>query len=127
MAASLGVHFMRMGIGMRTGGLSLGESLTANVPMPVFGVHGEYALTRDLHLRGGVEFFYVDLEDIDGFDFAGHLLDTRLGLEDDLLQHVGVGVGFNDFRLNMELDQGRVVGRANYEYQGLLLYLRTYF
>jgi hypothetical protein len=121
---SAGLHFMQVDFAIASdlgGGVS--ESFNANLPVPVLGLHGEYALGPRWKLYASAELLQVDI----GF-FRGLLQDNRLGIEHDLFDNVGWGVGYNSFNLNASVEGDRdLTAEMRYSFQGLMLYLRTYF
>ncbi len=118
--ASIGLHTMRLDTEFKTqtgGGFQ--ESFKATAPLPVLGLHGEYALSPKWKLLGSAEFFQIDMGTFDGF-----LADNRLSLEHNLFEHVGWGIGFNSFTLDASVEDDDLTADVEYAYQGLMIYVR---
>lgn len=119
--ASFGLHTMGIDFGIESTEFDVSEGFGVTVPLPVFGLHGEYALGERWKLLASAEFFQIDLGFAQGF-----LGDNRLALENDLFDHVGWGVAFSGFQLDAEVEDENLNADLEYAYQGLLLYLRCY-
>ena len=119
--ASLGLHTMGIDLALESPAFEVSESFRATAPLPVIGLHGEYALSERWKLPGSMELFQIDL----GFA-RGLVGDNRLAIEHDLLDHVGLGLAFNGFSLEAEIEDSPLTADLEYAYQGVLLYLRAY-
>lgn len=118
-----GLHTMQIDTAFKTVSGSVEESFDATAPLPVFGLHAEYALSRKWRMLGSIEFFQLDIG-----DFAGGLTDTLLAFEHDLFEHVGWGIAYNGFAMDAEFEgDGPLSADLVYQYQGALLYLRCYW
>ena len=73
-------------------------------------------------MRLSIEFLQVELG-----DFSGFIGDRTLALDHDLFEHVGWGLAYNGFDLDVEVEDDPLTADIEYGYQGLLLYVRTYF
>jgi len=95
------------------GGTSFqGESDSVTAPIPVFGLHGEFAISRQVFVRGSVEYFHISLDEQEG-----SLTDSRLTFDWYPLKHFGFGVGYNRFVADYE-DVGRGEIGFRYEFSG---------
>lgn len=119
---SAGLHTMRIDTAFATTTGTIEESFKATAPLPVFGLHSEYALSRKWRMLGSIEFFQLDIGDAEG-----GLTDVMLGLEHDLFEHVGWGFAYNGFNMDAKFEDGPLEADLVYQYQGLLLYLRCYW
>lgn len=121
--ASAGFHTMEIQTSLNASTLSVDESFRATVPLPVFGMYWEYSLSPSWKLLSSVEVLQLDI----GYA-RGYLSDTRLSLEHDLFEHFGWGFGYNGFKLDATIEgEGRLTGRVEYDFQGLMLFVRCYF
>jgi len=119
--ASFGLHTMGIDLALNSPEFEVSESFRATAPLPVFGLHGEYALSERWKLLASTELFQIDLGFAQGF-----VADNRLALEHDLFEHFGWGLAFNGFQLDGEFEDSPLTADLEYAYQGLLLYLRGY-
>ena len=65
-------------------------------------------------------------------DFEGSLFDAKAALEYNIWDHVGVGVGYDYFRLNIKSQGSKypgidLMGQIQFNYGGLLLYGKYFF
>jgi hypothetical protein len=65
-------------------------------------------------------------------EFKGSVLQTNAAVEYFPWKHLGFGLGYNSFNLNIEADgedypQIDFKGEINFRYIGLLLYTKLYF
>jgi hypothetical protein len=119
--ASFGFHTMAIDLGIESTSFAVDEGFRATAPLPVLGLHGEYALSERWKLLASIEMFQIDI----GFA-KGYLADNRLAIEHDLFDHVGWGFALNGFQLDAEFEDDSLTGDLEYAYQGLFLYLRLY-
>jgi hypothetical protein len=120
--ASFGIHSMGMQVSMDSADLSLDESFNQELPLPLLGLHGGYALSKTWSLLADVELMQVDLG-----NYRGYIGDNRLVLNHDSFEHVGWGVGLNGFRIDASAEGNDLKAQMNYGYQAVMVYLRFYF
>lgn len=121
-SASFGFHVMHIDTSIESVNGPSSGSFRAFAPLPVFGLHGSYALSPTWMLSASSEIFQIQYD-----QFGGFLGDNRLTLEHDTFDHFGWGLGFNGFRLDGSVDgQSNTEAHLDYGYQGLFLYLRFY-
>ena len=119
--ASFGLHTLGIDFAIDSAEFEVSEDFGVTVPLPVLGLHGEYALSERWKLLASAELFQIDLGFAQGF-----LADNRLALEHDLFDHFGWGLAFNGFQLDAEYEDSPLTADMEYAYQGAFLYLRAY-
>jgi len=121
--ASAGIHLMGLHTAIRSPTFAVSETFRVDAPLPLIGLHGSYALSDRWTLSASIEVLQFDLG-----DYRGFVNDNRLTLDHDTFDHFGWGVGFNGFRTSAhaEGDNG-LNADLEYGYQGLMIYLRTFF
>lgn len=118
--ASFGFHTMGLDIAMQTTAGTLSETFRQALPLPVLGLHGEYALSEKWRLLASVEILRINLD-----PFEGYLADNRLALEHDTWEHFGWGIGTNNFTIDAEAEgNGSLTADLEYAFSGIMLYLR---
>lgn len=118
---SAGLHTMGIDLGLDSTVGSVSESFDVTAPLPVIGLHGEYALSERWKILASSELFQIDI----GY-FSGYLQDNRLAIEHDLFEHMGWGVSLNGFQMGADMEDGPLRADVKYAYQGLIVYLRGY-
>lgn len=122
LGASLGLHMMGITFALESDVAQTSETFRATAPLPVVGLHGEYALSPTWKILASAELFQVDI----GFG-RGHLSDTSLAIEHEPWKHFGWGLGLNGFRLDADIEgDGPLSADLEYAYQGAFLYLRYF-
>ncbi len=117
-----------MPIRFSTSALHLSEVATHFVaPLPVLGLHTNFAIAPKLFLKQSIEILYLEIS-----DFKGSISDVNFKLEYNTWRHFGLGVGVNSYRLNITgsetssslLDFEGVIKTS---YTGLMFYGKFYF
>jgi hypothetical protein len=75
-----------------------------------------------LYLDAQGQWFAVELDDIDG-----SISDLRLGLKWMFSEHVGAGVGWNRFTIDVDATKNSFDGTFDWRYQGAQVFLTGSF
>ncbi len=120
--ASFGVHSMGLGVALDAAALSLSETFRQELPLPLFGLHGAYALSRKWALLADAEILQFDLG-----SYRGFVGENQLALNNDTFEHFGWGLSLSSFRVNGSAEgNGDLEADLDYGYQGVMLYLRYF-
>ena len=128
LAASIGLYVMPIDIDLDASGLvDVNEEENFTAPLPTFGLRADFAITPKWFLRSGFEIFYLEVK-----QFRGAIVGSNVALEYLPWKHVGFGLGFNSFNLNIQAngeDYPQIDFRGNikFNYAGLLLYAKMFF
>jgi hypothetical protein len=103
------------------------EEQNVTAPLPVLGLRFDFAITPKLFLKQGLDVFYMQYG-----NFQGSLIDAKVNVEYNIWKHVGVGVGYDYFRIMIKADGDNypgtnLVGQIQFNYGGLLLYGKYFF
>src|SRR5688572_1100001 len=107
LAGGIGVHYVDMGLGLDatlvaqggTSSRSLDENATTQAPLPVLGLRGLWRLPHDFYITAQVQYFYVQFD-----PYSGSLIDLKASLVWQFADHVGIGIGYNDFGFRFDID-----------------------
>lgn len=121
LGGSFGLHTMKLDLGIRSTAGSVEESFGVTAPLPLFGLHGTYALSRTWSLYASGEILKLEID-----NYGGTITDFRLGLDWDVFEHIGLGIELNAFNLAATLTDGPLSADLEYGYSGLGIYLRGY-
>jgi hypothetical protein len=98
------------------------KSNSVTAPLPVVGLSGEWAATSHLYVEGSAEVFGLRYQGIDG-----HWTLLWAGASWMFTHHFGVGVAYNRFQTNLNLNKGSFNGSLDFGYQGAVLYFKAGF
>lgn len=124
-SASAGLHYTQLEIGMSAkasanGGVIEGDiSKKGNVgaPLPAFGLRGMWGLPHDLWLDASAQFFALSIN-----EYSGNLQDYRVALVWQPKTWLGLGLGYNHFGVNVDIDKDRFKGSLNWTYRGPMIF-----
>lgn len=128
LAAGIGIYVMPMDYGLNaSGAIETGGSEKFTAPLPVVGLRMDIAVTPKWFFRTATQVFYLEYE-----KFTGSVLEFRAAVEYKPWQHVGIGMGFDTFGVQLEADGedwpgADFKGNVDFNYTGLQLYLRVFF
>jgi hypothetical protein len=98
------------------------KSSSLTTPLPVVGLSGEWAATPHLYVDASAQLFGLRYQGIDG-----HWTQLWAGATWMFNHHFGVGLAYNRFQTNLDLDKGSFNGRLNFGYQGAVLFVKGGF
>lgn len=130
LAVTAGVHYTQIEPSLQITG-SVGNAdvevgregkAEADMPLPVFGLRGMWHLGRDFYLDAHAQYFYLSL---DGND--GSLSDLRAALTWNPRSWFGLGVGYNRFTSDLDVDIDSFDGKMEWSYSGpQIFYVATF-
>jgi outer membrane protein len=96
--------------------------VSAKTPLPTFGAAATVAIGNRWRLDAGLELFYLNFDQYDGF-----LSNFRIGFERALGQCMSAGLGYNFYRVGLRARDEELNGRFDLSHQGPRLYLALGF
>jgi hypothetical protein len=128
LAASVGLYTMPINFGLQATGLidaNASEKFTA--PLPTLGLRADFAITPKWFIRTGFEVLYLKIN-----EFKGSIYEGNAAVEFLPWKHLGFGLGYNIFDLQIEADgedypQIDLVGEIEFRYSGVLFYAKLFF
>jgi hypothetical protein len=130
-AGGIGVHYVDMDLKLDAtvtgqGGQasrSLDAGATTAAPMPVLGLRGLWRLSDAFYISAQVQYFYLEFD-----PYSGSLIDLKASVVWQLADHVGVGLGYNDFGFRFDIDdRGDFDGRLRWDYGGAFAFATLMF
>lgn len=130
LTGSIGLHVTdlsaslaaRGSVGDEVSGDLRSESGSATAPLPVIGFGGLWALPRDLWLNATAQYFYLATG-----DYKGRIQDYRVALIWQPRTWLGLGIGYDYFSLNVDVDRPRFTGKLDWTYEGPMLFYSASF
>jgi hypothetical protein len=131
-AIGLGVYVvpLKYSLDMETTGGKTGvEAADVTLPLPALALRADFLLVRKLYLTTSIDAMYLEIS-----NFKGSLYDINADLEYRPWKHVGFGVGYNSFSVNVEghgsssdYPGADFNGQVGVRYGGLMLYCKLLF
>ncbi len=123
-----GIHWLNMGAFIEGEILINGtpaaarRSVSAEAPLPNIGAWYKYSISPRWALRGRLDLLSADVGDYDGL-----LLNVALGVNFRAFEHVGVGLNYNYFKLDIGIDKSNWRGDIETIYDGVYVYASFYY
>ena len=126
LAAGVGIHMLDMSFKLTgdatvtdgNGNVSAASYSTSNknlpAPLPVIGVRALWAITPNIYIEPEFQVFKFKY---DAFD--GHWTDLRIAAKWMFSRHFGVGVGYDNFHVNVDVTKTAFNGNVTLGYSGL--------
>ena len=120
LAGSIGLHYASFEASLKSevpapggGTVSLGGPAKVDAPLPVIGGRGMWRMNGDFYFDAQAQFFALSF---DGFD--GDIVNYRLAFTWQPKRSVGVGVGYDSFTIDVDVDKSDFVGAMDWTYSG---------
>ena len=98
------------------------RSVSAEAPLPNIGAWYKYSISPRWALRARADLLSADVGDYDGL-----LLNVALGVNFRAFEHVGIGLNYNFFKLDVGIDKSNWRGDIETTYEGVFVYASVYF
>jgi hypothetical protein len=100
----------------------LNNKASVDAPLPVFGLRGMWALPHNFWIDAQGQYFALS---IDNFD--GDIQDYRLLVTWQPKTWLGVGVGYNLFKIGVDVTKKDFTGSLDWQYDGPMIYYSASF
>jgi hypothetical protein len=98
------------------------RSVSADAFLPNIGAWYRYSISPRWALRAR-----ADLLDADIGDYNGRMVNLALGLNFRAFEHVGIGLNYNYFKLDVTIDKSDWRGSIETVYDGVYVYASVYY
>lgn len=98
------------------------ESVDASAPLPNMGVWYMYSISPKWAIKARFDWLDVSFDIYDG-----RLVNASAGLNYQAFEHVGIGVNYNIFDLDVGINKSDWRGNAELSYEGVFAYLSFYW
>lgn len=123
-AASIGVHYTSLSAALSAKAATSNGTLAGDIeregnvdaPLPVIGLRGLWALPHDFFVDAGAQFFALSIDEYDG-----NLQDYRVMVTWQPKKWLGIGLGYNRFSVDVDVDGDKFNGSLDWTYSGPLL------
>ena len=124
-----GIHWLELGAFIEGNAIIAGganmfrrESVSAGAPLPNFGVWYMYSISPKWAFKARIDWLDVDVG-----DYGGSLANASVGLNFQVVRHVGVGLNYNHFDLDISVDKSDWQGRVRSTYNGWYANISIYW
>ena len=117
----VGLHWLSIGAFIeRDLIINFGETsaVSTSGPLPNIGTWYYYSPSEKWYVGGRLDWFEASVG-----DYSGGLVNFAFGANYQLFEHFGVGVKYQIFTLDLDVDKNGWRGRAEAEYAGLFLHI----
>jgi hypothetical protein len=123
LAASVGAYLMRIEASMvSTTPANISESLSGDAPLPLLGLRAAYQFTSWMSLDLKARYFAANISDVDG-----SMTNLLAGLQFNPFEHLGIGLGYEHFEIDITSENQELPGKFLIEYSGPKLYMTAQF
>jgi hypothetical protein len=100
----------------------ISESGNVGAPLPVFGLRGLWALPYDFWIDAQAQYFALSIDEYDG-----SLTDLRLLVTWQPKTWLGIGIGYNQFTVDVDVEKDKFNGSLDWTYEGPMLFYSASF
>jgi hypothetical protein len=128
--ASIGLHYTDLESSLKATAEASGGTLTGDIsnsasvaaPLPVIGLRGIWDLSHNFWLDATAQFFALSIDEYDG-----NLQDYRVLLTWQPKKWLGVGLGYNRFSIDVDVDASNFDGSLDWTYSGPMIFYSASF
>ena len=117
-----GLHILDLKESIAAEGAGISEFSKFLAPLPVLGLHVDWAITPSVFLKSNIDVFAVSVDST-----RGRLTDGLVALEYNAFKHFGVGLGYNYVSMLVKGDKENFRGEIGISYGAVMLYGKLYY
>ena len=128
LGGSIGLHYAGIDASLKAERTATGEVInrsndaSVDVPLPVVGLRGLWKLPHNFYVDAQAQYFALAIDEYDG-----NVQDYRLMLTWQPKSWVGVGVGYNMFKVDLDVEKDRFNGSLAWKYDGPMVFYSASF
>lgn len=130
LAGTLGLHYTTFDASLKAtvttpgggGTAERGGTASVDAPMPVLGLRGMWNFGKNFYLDGQAQFFTLSIDNLDG-----DIINYRVALLWQPKKYVGLGVGYDYFKVDVDVEKNRFNGSMEWEYSGPQIFYNIAF
>jgi len=125
---SIGLHWTSLESSLKAKSTSTGESIdvgndaSVDLPLPVLGLRGMWKLPHNFYIDATAQFFALSIDEYDG-----NLQDYRVMAMWQPNKWLGLGLGYNQFTVDVDVEKDSFNGSLDWEYSGPMAYYSVVF
>lgn len=129
-SGTFGLHYTELELTMSAKAESSGGTLDRDIsesgnvgaPLPAFGLRGQWALPYDFWIDASAQWFALSIDEYDG-----SLRDLRVTVTWQPKTWLGIGLGYNQFNVDVDVENNRFNGSLDWTYEGPMLFYSASF
>jgi hypothetical protein len=129
-AGSFGVHYTSIEADLEAefvapgpgGSVRVRDEADVDAPLPVAGLRTTVHLGRQFWLDATAQYFYLSID-----KYSGSIQDFRLSVTWQPRRWMGVGIGYNRFAVDVNVDDDQDSGKLDWMYRGPILFYSASF
>lgn len=131
LSGTVGLHWTTMSLALKgeasiVGGQPVSGSVrqegSVDLPLPVFGLRGLWHLSSDFWIDASAQYFALSIDEYDG-----SVQDYRVAVLWQPKPWLGVGLGYNQFNVDVDVEQNRFDGSLDWTYKGPVIFYSASF
>ncbi len=130
LAANIGVHYAdlswrlaaQVDVPNDENDRAVDREASLGAPLPVIGLHGTWQLPYQISIDASALFFSLSIDEYDG-----SLQNYRIGVTWQPRKWIGVGLGYDYFAVDADVDKGSFKGALDWTYKGPMIYYSAVF
>jgi hypothetical protein len=127
---SIGLHYTDLSASLKAKAETSGGTLTEDIsnsasvaaPLPVIGLRGMWDLSHNFWLDATAQYFALSFD-----DFDGSLQDYRVLVTWQPKKWLGIGLGYNRFEIDVDVEKNRFDGSLDWTYSGPMIFYSASF
>ena len=128
--ASIGFHVADLSLGLKakasTSNGTLSEDVsrkgTVAAPLPVLGLRGLWQLPHNFYIDASAQYFSLAID-----EFDGRVSDYKFVVNWQPKTWLGIGIGYNQFDVDVDVTKDRFNGSLNWSYKGPMVFYSAVF
>jgi hypothetical protein len=128
LGGTFGLHYTSIDAALEAKRTSTGETLEVSneasvaAPLPVIGLRGLWKLPSDFYVDAQAQFFALSIDEYDG-----SIQDYRQMLTWQPKTWLGLGVGYNSFKIDVDVEKDNFDGSLDWTYNGPMIFYSASF
>ena len=123
-SGTIGLHYTDLSLALAAKASTSGGQLSGDIrkdgnvgaPLPVIGIRGLWQLPHNFHVDASAQYFALSIDEYDG-----SLTDYKVVLTWQPKKWFGVGIGYNEFGVDVDIDKTSFKGSLDWTYRGPML------
>lgn len=124
LGGTIGLHYTDLSLSMAAKAAASSGTLQTDIkkegsvgaPLPVIGLRGLWQLPRDFWVEAHAQFFAISIDEYDG-----NLQDYKVMVTWQPKKWLGIGLGYNRFSVDVDVDADKFNGSLDWTYEGPML------